>query len=278
MTNTGSLAKRAAALALGLAATTATAQGTGKGAAEASRSRGDLSATCIALLNGEAPQGVDPAALRPQCASLLRDATSSAPRAEAAAVGTAAPSAGSQVRAAFGEAGREIVGRGVEPSRGYGTTSHGPARSLLTTNPIGWFSGLGVNATLSRALESFPKLSWIAGARYARANASTGNVTSVGLGTGVDFFVIGGDNEGLRIGPRFELAFGTENIGGTTTYARLGLSGELGYNFIASNGLSATAAVGLGGRIAGDSQNENFTSFTGGELGPYLKVGIGYAF
>jgi hypothetical protein len=193
-------------------------------------------------------------------------------------VGTAAPEAGPRIGAAFEQAGRELIGRSEEPTPALGRTGGGPARTLLTTNPIGWFSGPGVNATVSRALDSFPKLSWIGGARYARANASNGNVTSVGLGGGADLFLIGRNNEGLRLGPRLEFAFGTEDFRGTSTYARLGVLGELGYNFMASNGLAATAALGLGGRVAGDSQNENFTSFTGGELGPYVKLGLGYAF
>jgi hypothetical protein len=35
--------------------------------------------------------------------------------------------------------------------------------------------------------------------------------------------------------------------------------------------------VGLGGRVAGDSQNQNFASFVGGEFGPYAKIGVGYS-
>jgi hypothetical protein len=93
----------------------------------------------------------------------------------------------------------------------------------------------------------------------------------------VDFFAIGRNNEGLRIGPRVELAVGRETFQGETTFARMGLSGEVGYNFVATNGLTGLVAGGLGGRIAGDNANENFTSFTGGEFGPYLKVGLGYS-
>ena len=56
-----------------------------------------------------------------------------------------------------------------------------------------------------------------------------------------------------------------------------GRAAEVGYNFVASNGISGMAAVGLGGRIAGSNKNENFSSFVGGEFGPYLSVGLGYS-
>ncbi len=233
----------------------------------------DLAQACIALMNGQAPQGMDASSLREQCTALI---LGSGPANASSA--REAPTPGSDVRAAFEQAGGELVGRSARPPAGLGTSVRGPTRSLVTTNPLGWFSGLGVNATLSRSVASFPKLSWIASARYARANASNGNVTTVGLGTGADLFVFGRNNEGLRIGPRLDLSFGTETFRGGTTYGRLGASGELGYNFVATNGISALAAVGLGGRIVGDSQNESFTSFTGGEMSPYLKLGIGYAF
>ena len=58
-----------------------------------------------------------------------------------------------------------------------------------------------------------------------------------------------------------------------------GVAAEVGYNFIALERLALTGSVGggYGGRIAGDSQDEDFASYTGGEDGPYLKLGIGYS-
>jgi hypothetical protein len=88
--------------------------------------------------------------------------------------------------------------------------------------------------------------------------------------------MIGQHNEGLRIGPRVELAAGRERFLGSTTFARLGMSGEVGYNFIATNGISGAVGVGVGGRVAGNSKNDSFASFVGGEFGPYAKVGLGY--
>ena len=84
--------------------------------------------------------------------------------------------------------------------------------------------------------------------------------------------------EGLRLGPRVEFAAGRQHTSSTSseTFGRMGLGGEVGWNFIARNGISGLAAVGLGGRVAGSSANQNFTSFVGGEFGPYAKIGVGF--
>jgi hypothetical protein len=245
--------------------------GTAAGRAADTGARGSqLADRCAALIRGE----LAPAAradLAPRCEDLLRAGGSGGP---APATGRDQPGPGESVRTAFTNAGRELTGQ--RPTA-MGSTRRGDVRNTLVTNPIGWFSGLGVNLEYERPLDRFDRVSWVAAARYARANATNGQVTSFGLGGGADLFIFGHNNEGLRIGPRIELALGDENIQGSTTFARVGLSGELGYNFIASSGLTAEAAVGVGGRLAGDSKNESFTSFTGGDLGPYLKVGLGWS-
>jgi hypothetical protein len=151
----------------------------------------------------------------------------------------------------------------------------GPIENTLVTNPIGWFSGLGMNVEYQRPLEAVPRVSWAVGGRFSRTDATNGRVSAFGLGGGADLFLIGGRNQGLRVGPRLELAFGTEDIQGKTTFGRVGASGEVGYNFVATNGITAEGAVGLGGRLAGDSKNDSFTSFTGGDFGPYVKLGLG---
>jgi hypothetical protein len=96
---------------------------------------------------------------------------------------------------------------------------------------------------------------------------------------GIDWFILGRNNEGIRVGPRLEVAGGREDFGnGNTTFGWLGLGGEVGYNFIASNGITGLAAVGLGGRVAGDEKNEDFKAFVGGtDFGPYVKDGLGYS-
>jgi hypothetical protein len=187
--------------------------------------------------------------------------------------GSGQPGEGEGVLAAFERAAGELTG----PERGQmmGYRRGGAIRNLLVTNPIGWFSGLGVNAELHRSFE--PKFSWVAGARYSTTDASNGTASTFGAMGGVDWYIVGRNNEGLRIGPRMELAAGREEFQGDSTFARLALAGEVGYNFIASNGLSALLAAGVGGRIAGDEQNEDFASFAGGEFGPFLKLGLGYA-
>jgi hypothetical protein len=263
-------------LAVALAAAGARAQDPAAGEARApalpaevaqERSLADL---CTAALRGELRADEAPADLHARCEQLLRDGEAVA----AGGTGREPLGPGESVRAAFTDAGRELVGR--RPS-GLGVRARGPVTSTLVTNPIGWFSGLGMNAEYSRPFEAFPKASWVAGARFSRTQATNGEVMAFGVGAGADLFVFGRRNEGLRIGPRLELGFGGEDIQGRTTFGRLGASGELGYTFIATNGITASAAGGIGGRLAGDSKNESFESFTGGELGPYLKLGLGYS-
>lgn len=271
---------------LALAAATARAQGQGnpattdqdaasaaREAGNAARSSAALADRCVALMRGQLDQA-QRADVGPRCEGLVR---AGAERQDGATPGTATetPLAGESVRTAFTNAASELTGN---RRTALGQTSRGDVRNTLVTNPLGWFSGLGVNAEYSRPFESLDRFSWTAAARYARANATNGNITSFGLGAGADFFLYGHNNEGIRIGPRIELALGNENVQGATTFARLGLSGEVGYNFIASSGLTAEVAGGLGGRIAGDAKNdENFASFTGGALGPYLKLGLGFS-
>ena len=247
------------------------------GWAPAARAQGsNLGEQCIDLLDGSRPQGDGNAEeLRSQCASLIRGAEETRASVQAGE-GRGTPGEGQGVLAAFGEAGRELVGSGRAPA-GMGMTSRGgEVSNTLTTNAIGWFSGLGVNAELSHALESIPKISWVAGARYSTTTATNGKATALGVMGGADWFLIGRNNEGLRIGPRLELSVGREDFQGETTFGRLGFSGELGYNFIASNGITGLLAGGLGMRIAGD-ENPEFDSFTGGEFGPYVKLGVGYS-
>jgi hypothetical protein len=229
-----------------------------------------LAGRCEALIRGELAGDT---ALQSQCATLVRTAANGGVE---PGVGRQGPSAGQSVGAAFTSAGRELFGQGQKLPMGM--RSAGPSKNLLLTNPLGWFTGLGVNASYSRAFDGLDKVSWVGQARYSSTDSSTGTATTFGVGAGLDWFFYGRNNEGLRIGPRLSGAFGTEDVGtgGTTSFGRLGLSGELGYNFIASNGLAASVAGGVGGRIAGDEQNEDFANFTGGEFGPYLQLGIGY--
>jgi hypothetical protein len=185
---------------------------------------------------------------------------------------------GTGVLAAFGEAASELTGRA--PKGAMGMRTRGPVGYTLITNPFGWFTGLGVNAELYGSFEALPKFSWVTGARYSNTDATSGNATTFGGMGGVDWYLLGQHNEGFRIGPRVEVAAGRERFGDnddSNTFARLGMSGETGYNFIARNGITGLLAVGVGGRVAGDDENEDFASFVGGDVGPYLKAGLGYS-
>jgi hypothetical protein len=274
-------------------------------------SSGAFDQACVDLLHGRMPQG-DQAikTLRDACANLMsgrvdervqaeqrrkqqiaaqeqlrlqaQGVQAPTPRAQGGQVqpgaATAQPEAGEGVVAAFGSAASELTGGPRQ--KGLGMRGPGrPVNYMIVTNPVGWFNGLGVNAELFGALQSAPMFSWIAGARYSGTDTSNGTATTFGLEAGFDWFIIGQHNEGLRLGPRMELAAGRQHItssNSSTTFARLGLGGEVGYNFIATNGISGLAAVGLGGRVAGDNSNQNFASFVGGEFGPYAKIGLGF--
>jgi hypothetical protein len=180
---------------------------------------------------------------------------------------------GQGVLAAFGRAGRELVSP-PRPTE-MGSRTYGPVVTTIVTNPIGWFTGLGVNLELFRSIA--PKLSLVGGARYSKTAASNGSASAFGALAGADLFLFGRHNEGLRLGPRLEVAAGREDIQGETTFGWVGLGGEAGWNFIASNGVTALLAGGFGGRVAGDERNDDFASFVGGELGPYVKLGLGWS-
>jgi len=256
---------------------------------------------CVDLLNGKPPaQGADE--LRDACSGLMKARIEERKKAEekAAAAKTAAqqkaagkgaapppaaagqattqPEPGKSVLSAFGQAGNELIGNrpaGAPPRPGLGMQRSGqPYSWTLVTNPVGWFTGQGVNAEIWRQFQS--RFAFIGGAHYSQTAASERTVYTLGFLAGTDFFILGKNNEGLRLGPRLDFSFGRDNSTNNDTTKRLGLAGELGYNFIASNGITGQAAFGLGGRVAGDKNNE-LSSAVGGEFGPYVKLGLGYS-
>jgi hypothetical protein len=195
---------------------------------------------------------------------------------------TAQPQPGQDIPAAFGAAAGELAGQKKPLALGMRAGGR-PVNYLLFTDPVSWFTGLGINATIYGTLPDLPKFSWVAGARYSATDTTNGNTIGFGGEIGVDWYIIGQHNEGLRLGPRFEAAAGRERFNSTatsgstsTTFGRLGLAGEFGYNFIASNGISALAAVGIGGRIAGNGDHNNFSSYIPGDFGPYVVLGVGF--
>lgn len=267
----------------------------------ASKTSDAFNRACVDLLNGKPPaQGAD--ALRDACSGLMKERIEEKKKAEeraaaaksaaqqkaaekgaaqpqaAAGKATAAPEPGKSVLSAFGQAGNELVGNrppGAPPKPGLGMQRSGqPYNWTLVTNPVGWFTGQGVNAELWR--QFLTRFSVIGGAHYSQTASSQRTVYTLGFLAGADWFPLGKNNEGLRFGPRLDLSFGHENSGNTNTSTRLGLAGEVGYNFIATNGITGQAAFGLGGRVVGD-KNEELSSAVGGEFGPYVKLGIGYS-
>jgi hypothetical protein len=272
------------------------------GRAEAQPKRAGPNATsdafdraCIDLIHGKTPKGEQAIeALRDACAALMKGRSEESRRAAQqrtaqaelraqapareqgdaqASQSTAQPEAGQSILAAFGQAGNELVGSRARGMMGM-SRSGAPFGYTLTTNPVGWFTGIGVNAELMHSF--MPMFSWTGGAHYSQTNATDRSLYTLGVLGGVDWFLLGRNNEGLRFGPRLDVSFGREQSTGSSTRARLGLAGELGYNFIATNGLTGAAAFGLGGRVAGD-KNEELSSGAGGEFGPYVKINFGYS-
>ena len=201
-------------------------------------------------------------------------------------------SAGQELRQDSREVGSKIDEAGRNASRGVteavdearhprhdamGVTTRGEVRNTLTTDPLATVLGSGVNAQYERPFS--PKLSGVAGASFGRLSAGDGAVYRFGGTLGADYFAIGRDNEGLRIGPRVNVGVGRETIGSASTFASLGLDGELGYNWIARSGLTAGAAGGLG--IVGATSSNQQTLFNRTEAGAafdrYLKLNLGYS-
>jgi hypothetical protein len=290
--------------ALALVAASAQAkQDSAQGASQAQgkgQSSNAFDRACIDLLEGKTPQGEKAiTALKDACSNLMAGRAQDKIDAEARrrqmraaqealrlqaqgrvqpSQSTAQPQQGQDIPTAFGAAAGEMVG--TRKNVPLGMRSNGrPVDYLLVTNPVSWFTGLGVNATIFGAIGDAPKFSWSGALRYSATDTSDGSTIGFGAMGGLDYFFIGQHNEGLRLGPRLEIAGGRERFSSTNstdTFGRLGLAGELGYNFIASNGVSALAAVGLGGRVTGSSSHNNFSSFIPGDFGPYVSLGIGF--
>jgi len=153
-------------------------------------------------------------------------------------------------------------------------------RNTITTDPLGTALGAGLNAEYSHGVGS--KFAVVGGARFARTYAAADFVTNFGVRLGADYFVLGRDNEGLRIGPRVDLSLGNVSGGGQlaageqgTAFRDFGAGAELGYNWIATNGITAGAAAGLMGHTSSATTNE--VRIAGGSFGPYGKINLGYS-
>jgi hypothetical protein len=260
-------------------------------AQQAQQSSDAFDRACIDLLHGKPPKGEQAAnALRDACASLMKARTDERIKAEKMRQAqaqakaqakvepgrsAAQPQAGGDVPTAFAQAGEELITTPQHGAMGMGMKRSGePTGNTLVTNPVGWFTGMGVNAELLHSFQ--PEFSWLGGLFYAQTQTQNQSVYTLGATAGADWFAIGRNNEGLRLGPRATFSFGRETPGSDATSSRLAVTGEVGYNFIASNGITGEAAFGLGGRVSGDKNNQ-LSAAIGGEFGPYVKLGLGYS-
>jgi hypothetical protein len=264
-------------LAGSLAASTALAQGAGatpdasQPRAQASAAGGELQAACADLVRSGG-EGADPE-IRDACAEMIRMAAQPQQPARSAQRGGGGDvQEGNRVLAAFSQAGDELVSR---PGQGIGMLRRGFARNSITTDPVSTFTGEGFNLRYSRVVQ--PKLSAVIGGRYSSTEAFEGEITAYGINGGVDYFLFGRNNEGLYLGPRAEVGFGTTDVTGgpEEDFGRLGAGGEVGYRFVATNGVTAAAGFGLNARVTGET-DETLDALGDPDLGAYLRFGVGY--
>ncbi len=178
-------------------------------------------------------------------------------------------------KAAAGEAASEgaaLEGSSRQWGEGMGELADRFVKNTLTVDAAGLFDGNGINAQFVHSMT--PKISGILGANYTRAAALSGSITQLGAEVGVDYFIIGQHNEGLRLGARGVGSVGWDGTGSSAGFGDIGVGPELGYNYIASDGLTAGAAAGvdfrLGASLGGTTTGE-------ADLHPYGKVNVGYS-
>jgi hypothetical protein len=167
--------------------------------------------------------------------------------------------------------------RGEHKALPMGALSSGKdVRNTLTTDPIATVTGDGLNLDYMHSLGN--KFDWDLGGRFARTQLGGAAATSFGVKGGVDYFIIGRHNEGLRIGPRVELGLGgTSQAGAGSTLGSFAAGGELGYNWIASNGLTAGLAGGLRELVGGQPVSVAGAPSVASSFGPYGKLNLGYS-
>jgi hypothetical protein len=145
-------------------------------------------------------------------------------------------------------------------------------RNTATIDVSGLVLGDGINGQFVHS--NSEKVSTVVGGNYSRASGVGGAITKFGAELGVDYFVLGRRNEGLRVGPRVVASLGVDTTGGSAGFGDVGAGGEVGYNFITAEGLTAGAAAGwdlvFSGRLGG-----NTTGDVSGN--PYGKFNVGYS-
>lgn len=187
-----------------------------------------------------------------------------------------AQKAGAEVGQAIREGGGAVAGQKSPVPMGF-LNSGKAIRNTITTDPIGMAIGYGLNAEYSHAVGS--KWDLLGGARFAHNRLGDASVNNFAVDVGADYFIIGRNNEGLRIGPRLEAGLGgatgplVTNTNGSL-FGNFAAAGELGYNWVASNGITAGAAAGLRGRLAETNAGNNVNN---AGVGPYAKLNLGYS-
>jgi hypothetical protein len=206
--------------------------------------------------------------------------------------------AGEDVRAAFDRAeDRQEANRALDsdreirttPASGMGELNRGTVHNSLTTAPLGFLSertgglgyvtGQGVNVEYMRSVT--PKFSAIGGLMLANQDTLTGQrELQGGLNMGVDYFIIGRNNEGLHLGPRLAVTSGGVRTDASTE-GTFGGGGELGYSFISRQGITAGAGIGAMNKVIGavdvDRDAAVDTTVDTRDFDPYAKLNLGYS-
>jgi hypothetical protein len=142
----------------------------------------------------------------------------------------------------------------------------------VTLDPVGLLGGDGINVQYERSTSE--NFSALIGAGF---NGFGSDANAYGLQLGGDFFLTQGHNEGLRIGPRLLLGWGSavdnrsnlfqESVDGF----RHAVGAEAGYNWISAHGLTLGAAAGLNygfwGPGTGSTSGSGGTTTGGGTTG-----------
>jgi hypothetical protein len=185
-----------------------------------------------------------------------------------------AEAVGNGLATSIGEAKDAVKGEPSQLERGQLDEGRN-VRNTVTLSPFAMLTGSGLNFLYARPASE--KLSWVAGANFARTAIADGAAMTLGVTGGVDYFLMGGNNEGLRIGPRLELGLGRNSIGANSAFGQAALAGEVGYNWISSKGLTAEAGLGLHGSVGASTLADATRGNVAGNFGPYGKLGIGYS-
>ena len=145
-------------------------------------------------------------------------------------------------------------------------------KHTATLDLAGVVFGEGINGQYVRANRDH--VSTVLGANYSRTDGVNGSITKIGAEAGIDYFLLGRRNEGLRIGPRLVGSVGVDTTGGSSGFGDIGAGAELGYNFISRAGVTAGAAAGWDLLFRGSLGGNNNGDIDGH---PYGKLNIGYS-